>query len=115
MLDDQTKREILVRILESPQFKDSKRSQELLQYLVDATLANKSPKEITIAMDFFGKDASFDPKEDPTVRVQINHLRKKLDHYYLTTINHEATPFPIRHCYLRDRHCQFQHSFSLPI
>jgi hypothetical protein len=85
MLDDQTKGEILARILQSPQFKDSKRSQELLQYLVDATLANQSPKEITIAMDFFGKDSSFDPKGDPTVRVQINHLRKKLDHYYLTT------------------------------
>lgn len=85
MLDQSQKLEILSRILQSPQFKDSRRSQELLQYLFDASLADKSPKEITIAMDFFGKAADFDPKSDPTVRVQINYLRKKLEHFYLVS------------------------------
>ncbi len=35
-------------------------------------------------MDFFGKDASFNPAEDSTVRSHIYNLRNKLDKYYLT-------------------------------
>jgi hypothetical protein len=84
MVDNSEKQQILSDILQSPEFRDSKRYQDLLQYLVKETLANKVPKEITVAIHFFGKDSSFDPKEDPTVRVYINNLRKKLDHYYLT-------------------------------
>jgi hypothetical protein len=77
--------QILTEILQSPEFKDSKRFQDLLTYLVEETLTGNVPKEITIGMQFFSKDSSFDPKEDPTVRVYLNNLRKKLDHYYLTT------------------------------
>jgi hypothetical protein len=77
-------RKVVEEILQSPEFKDSKRYQELLQFLVDETLAGRTPKEITLGMQFFGKDAKFDPKEDPTVRVSINNLRKKIEHYYLT-------------------------------
>jgi hypothetical protein len=84
MADISEKQQVLADILQSPEFRDSKRYQDLLQYLVKETLAQKVPKEITIAIHFFGKDSSFDPKEDPTVRVYINNLRKKLDHYYLT-------------------------------
>ena len=84
MADISEKQQILSDILQSPEFRDSKRYQDLLQYLVRETLAQKVPKEITVAIHFFGKDSSFDPKEDPTVRVYINNLRKKLDHYYLT-------------------------------
>lgn len=77
--------QILDDILHSPEFKDSKRFQELLTYLVHETLSGNTPKEITIGMQFFSKDSNFDPKEDPTVRVYINNLRKKLEHFYLTT------------------------------
>lgn len=84
MVENSEKQQILSDILQSPEFRDSKRYQDLLQYLVKETLANKVPKEITVGIHFFGKDTSFDPKEDPTVRVYINNLRKKLDHYYLT-------------------------------
>ena len=79
------KRRILNEILESPEFKESKRYQELLVYLFEETLGGRVPKEFTIGIQFFGKDSSFDPKEDPTVRVYLNNLRKKLEHYYLTT------------------------------
>ena len=92
ILDDFQKRQILQEILESPDFKESKRFQELLSYLVEETLAGRVPKEITIGMQFFAKDSSFDPKEDPTVRVYLNNLRKKLEHYYLTS----PTPHPYR-------------------
>jgi hypothetical protein len=85
VIDRSIAQQVLNEILLSPEFKDSKRFQELLTYLVEETLSGNVPKEITIGMQFFSKDSSFDPKEDPTVRVYLNNLRKKLDHYYLTT------------------------------
>lgn len=85
MLDESEKKRILQEILDSPEFKDSRRYQDLLQFLVQETIAGRVPKEITIGTDFFRKGSGFDPKEDPTVRVYLNNLRKKLEHYYLTT------------------------------
>jgi hypothetical protein len=87
MIDKQLAQKVLNEILQSPEFKDSKRFQDLLQFLLTETLEGRTPKEITIGMQFFSKDAKFDPKEDPTVRVYINNLRKKIEHYYLTTEN----------------------------
>jgi hypothetical protein len=84
MLDNNQKLQVLEEILASPEFKDSKRYQDLLKYLVEETLAGNSPKEITIGIKFFERGNTFDPKEDTTVRVYINNLRKKLEHYYLT-------------------------------
>ena len=88
MINESQKRQILDEILESPEFKESKRYHDLLKYLVEETLGGKAPKEITVGIQFFGKDPSFDPKEDPTVRVYLNNLRKKLEHYYLTSEKH---------------------------
>jgi hypothetical protein len=85
MLNDSEKQAILDEILESPEFKDSKRYKDLLLYLAKQSLNGVIPKEITIGTDFFKKDSSFDPKEDPTVRVYLNNLRKKIEHFYLTT------------------------------
>lgn len=84
MLTDEQKLNILAELIASPEFKDSKRFQDLLKYLVGETLAGNAIKEITLGIDFFGKGSGFDPKEDTTVRVYINNLRKKLEHYYLT-------------------------------
>jgi hypothetical protein len=85
MIDQEQKKQILEEILESPEFKESKSYHDLLKYLVEETLTGKAPKEITLGIQFFEKAPSFDPKEDPTVRVYLNNLRKKLEHYYLTT------------------------------
>ena len=85
MIDNNLKLSVLEEILASPEFKDSKRYQDLLRYLVEETMAGHTPKEITVGIKFFEKGSSFDPKEDTTVRVYINNLRKKLDHYYLTS------------------------------
>jgi hypothetical protein len=85
IIDENEKKQILTEVLESPEFKDSKRYQDLLQYLFKETLKGTVPKESTIGSDFFQKDSKFDPKEDPTVRVYLNNLRKKLDHYYLSS------------------------------
>jgi hypothetical protein len=39
-------------------------------------------KAYTIAADALGRDANFDPQNDPIVRVEAGRLRRALDHYY---------------------------------
>jgi hypothetical protein len=79
--------ELLNQILNSSEFHDSKKSQELLKYLVERSSKVTSLKETEIACDVFGKDTSFDPSIDSLIRSYISNLRKKLEHYYLTTEN----------------------------
>src|SRR4030042_2802502 len=74
--------DIVHSILESKEFRDSPVYKNLLSYLVESTLSNNVPKEITIAIDVFGKDANFNANKDSTVRYHIHILRKKLDEYY---------------------------------
>ena len=83
--NDKEKATILAQIVKSPGFQDSKRYRELLQYLVEKSSAEASVKETEIAQEVFGKDSGFDPSTDPLVRSYVSNLRKKLDHYYLTT------------------------------
>lgn len=84
-LTDTEKNEILDNILNSSEFKDSKRYQELLKYLVVKSDNDESVKEIEIAIDIFGKDANFDPNANSQIRAYVSNLRKKLEHYYFTT------------------------------
>lgn len=74
----------LDKILASSGFVKSRRYSELLQYLVKKQIEGVPVKEVSIAIDVFGKDASFNPAEDTIVRVSIGNLRKKLAYYYLT-------------------------------
>ncbi len=84
-LNASEKEQILSLILNSSEFRDSKRYQDLLKYLVEKSEKDGSIKEIEIAIDIFGKDSSFDPNTNPVIRSYISNLRKKLEHYYLTT------------------------------
>ncbi len=86
-ISDNEKQQLLSQILDSPEFHESKRYQELLRYLADKSSSGASLKEMEIAHDLFGKDSGFDPSTDPLVRSYISNLRKKLEHYYLTTEN----------------------------
>ena len=72
----------LDKILNSQEFCNSKIYQQYLKYLVDASSQGEPPKETTIAIDMFGKDGSFNPAEDTTVRSHTYTLRKKLQSYY---------------------------------
>ncbi|KAA3661239.1 MAG: hypothetical protein DWQ10_04985 [Calditrichaeota bacterium] len=84
-MESNTEKEaILEEILNSPDFQRSQKYSDLLRYLFTAYLDGKLLKEIVIATDFFGKDARFNPSDDPIVRVYIGNLRKKIEHYYLT-------------------------------
>lgn len=69
-------------VLQSKEFKDSPIYSNLLSYLTQSTLSKKIPKEITIAIDIFGKDSSFNSNKDSTIRHHILILRDKLDSYY---------------------------------
>jgi hypothetical protein len=86
-ISDSEKNQILSDILESAEFKDSKRYQDLLKYLVEKSETAGAIKEFEIAVDVFDKDSSFDPNINPLIRSYISNLRKKLEHYYLTTEN----------------------------
>ena len=41
----------------------------LLEFLVECSLKGRTPKELEIAMEVFGKGADFDPSQDSMVRV----------------------------------------------
>ncbi|GFE63551.1 tetratricopeptide repeat protein [Litoreibacter roseus] len=72
------------RVLSSSTFKRSARSRDLLQYLIDETLAGRRDglNETVIAQDVLSRDAGFDPSKDPVVRVQMRRLRDLLAKYY---------------------------------
>lgn len=74
----------LERILQSHEFRSSRRSQEFLKYVVEHTLNGQSGalKERTIGIDVFGRPAAYDPSDDATVRVKAGEVRKRLGLYY---------------------------------
>ncbi len=74
--------DLLQRILSSEVFAHSQAYQDLLKYLVQASLDNKPPKEFAIAAEVFHKGQDFDPGQDTIVRVYVYNLRKKLEQYY---------------------------------
>lgn len=76
----------LARILESRDFAAAEGARRLLTYVVTQSLSGRAEqlKEYTLATEVFGRDASFDPKINPAVRVEAGRLRRRLEHYYLT-------------------------------
>ncbi|HWK66358.1 MAG TPA: hypothetical protein VNS34_15590, partial [Rhizobiaceae bacterium] len=76
----------LARILNSADFGATDRKHRFLRYVVDEALAGRGNriKAYSIAVEVFGRDASFDPQTDPIVRVEAGHLRRALERYYLT-------------------------------
>lgn len=74
----------LERVLASAPFSSAQRSQRFLRYVVEASLNNveESLKEFAIAVEVFGRDVSYDPSVDATVRVEAGRLRTRLREYY---------------------------------
>jgi hypothetical protein len=79
-------KEELAAIVASPSFSNSKKSCEFLQYIVQVTLDGRvdSLKERSIGLDLLGRDTSYDPSSDATVRVRANDVRKRLKFFYST-------------------------------
>jgi hypothetical protein len=72
----------LQKVLASGQLGKSETSRRLMTYLVECAIRNDAPKETEIAIDVFGKNASFNGSEDSVVRVSVRTLRQKLAEYY---------------------------------
>ena len=78
-------REQLAKILASPVVAGSSRLRELLSFIVQRTLEERSDelKEYTLGVQVFRRPPSFDPRLDPIVRVQASNLRAKLKVFYV--------------------------------
>jgi len=85
--DPDVVRRHLDRLLASDQLAKSEASRKLLTYLVERSIGNDIPKETEIALDVFGKDATFSSAEDSVVRVGVRTLRQKLAEYYSSAGN----------------------------
>ncbi len=74
----------LNRILSSKTFRQSDRLKRFLSYIVEETNAGRGErlKEFVVGVEVFGKPESFDPRNDPIVRVQARRLRAQLARYY---------------------------------
>jgi hypothetical protein len=77
----------LTKILGSTHFRNSKRSQALLRFVVEETINgnHSSLKERQIGAAVFGREAAYDTAQDPIVRNAAIEVRKRLAQYYLET------------------------------
>lgn len=87
-------RQAVESIVNSEIFRASPALRGLLEYLAEKTANGEadSLKEFTVGIEALQRSESYDPQVDPSVRVQISRLRKKLDRYYET----EGASDPLR-------------------
>ena len=76
----------LDRILSSRPFSGAERATSFLRFVVDKTLCGEADqlKEYVLALEVLGRKPSFDPRNDPIVRVEAGRLRARLEEYYQT-------------------------------
>lgn len=88
---------LLDRIAESPGFRRSLRLKRFLRYVTEHAVNNPGQplKEIQVAMAVFDKDASFEPRLDPIVRVEAGRLRLRLVEYYVESGDAESIAIDI--------------------
>lgn len=74
----------LNNILSNGKFLASPQMSAFLSYVVKETMAGNAAriKAYTVAVDALGKPPTFDPQNDPSVRVLANRLRNSLKNYY---------------------------------
>lgn len=84
--DLKLKRDLILRIAHSENFRAAQMLQHLLLYLAEKGSSGEAGalKEYSIGVDALGRKQDFDPKVDPIVRVQMHRLRQKLKEYYAT-------------------------------
>lgn len=86
----------LEKVLSGEALSKSAATRRLLAYLVQRTLASgDGPKELEIAIDVFGRDASFNGAEDSVVRVAMRSLRQKLLEHYTGAGRHDELELSI--------------------
>jgi hypothetical protein len=75
----------LGKILDSLQFRSSKRCSIFLRHVVEHAAENHidSLKERSLGVEVFGRDPNYDTNQDPVVRSTAGEVRKRLAQYYL--------------------------------
>jgi serine/threonine-protein kinase len=78
-------RQQLDRILNSKTFQQVQRLKRFVSFVVGETKDGRGDqlKEFVVGVQVFDKESSFDPRNDPIVRVQARRLRTRLATYYL--------------------------------
>lgn len=86
------RRELVTRVLNSPQFVRSSRQRELLSFICERALSSEHPElnEADIGHHVFGRPESYNPGDDNIVRVAARQLRTKLAEYFATDGRHES-------------------------
>ena len=82
----------LERVLSSPQFRNSRRCQSLLRYVVESACngGQDALKERVIGAAVFGREPGYDTNQDAVVRNAAAEVRKRLAQYYLEAGSHAA-------------------------
>jgi len=77
-------RELLHRVARSAPFEKSNRLRELLLFLGERSLQDPNGvlREQEIGVEVLGRPPDYDTSHDTLVRVQISHLRRKLQEYF---------------------------------
>lgn len=75
----------LDRILESHQFRASKKCSRFLRHIIEAAVNGHFDcmKERTLGVDVFDREPHYDTNQDPIVRGTAGEVRKRLAQYYL--------------------------------
>lgn len=83
--------EQLGKILADPLFAKSQRLAAFLRFIVEAMLDGQATavKEYTIGVRVFQRSDTYNPQEDPIVRIMAGRLRAKLAEYYLGNGAHD--------------------------
>jgi len=76
--------EVVQRVAGSASFQRSPRLRELLLYICERSLQNRTEelREQQIGCGVFGRKSDYNPGEDNIVRVEIRQLRKRLQEYF---------------------------------
>lgn len=83
-LSERAMRDQLERIVSSASFYPSDRLKLFITFVSSEALQGRGDalKEYTVGVHVFGREATFDPRTDPVVRVQARRLRARLEKYY---------------------------------
>ena len=84
VLELESRQTQIQRILQSKAFRTSEVQRNLLSYLAEKSISGNADglKEYTVGLDVFAKPASYDPRQESTVRMHVARLRQKLADYY---------------------------------
>ncbi len=94
-ITEREKRDLIQRVLQSPELSSSRALQAFLQFITDHTLSGDidAIKEQRIGSEVLGRKDNYDPATDNIVRVRAHELRQKLAKYFNT--EGVAEPFVI--------------------